>query len=195
MIGVCTGPRKCRAGLVRSPAKPLEALEVKGQAELSDRAMAARDSLASPTWKEHKDVRELMIRRQLSVSIIQAINRISCRKVIDVDGRCSSADVFIVLPEGERGKDILSDIRRDMPQIQVVDWPFEIDGPKVRASHGAPDARLLTFMKNRGGQTSLKVIGRELSLKPHSVMNCRRSSAMRTTRPPWPSSRSASHTT
>jgi hypothetical protein len=39
--------------------------------------------------------------------------------------------VFIVLPAGDRGEDILAAIRREMPGLQVVDWPFELDGPKV----------------------------------------------------------------
>jgi hypothetical protein len=74
--------------------------------------------------------------------------------------------VFIVLPAGDRGEDILAAIRREMPGLQVVDWPFELDGPKVRRrTTGTPHERLLTFMENRAlGRTSMQVIARELSL-------------------------------
>jgi hypothetical protein len=129
------------------------------------------DWLDNPTWKNHPNVREKMIRRQLSASIIQAIGRIRLRKVIDVHGRCEPADVFIVLPSGDRGTDILADIRRDLPGIEVVDWPFELDGPKVRvrSSGSLPHERLLTFMKNRQpGRTSMNTIAREFGLKPHA---------------------------
>jgi len=109
-----------------------------------------------------------MLRRQLSASIIQAINRICCRHVTDDHGGCPPADVFIVLPSGERGEDILGAIRREMPRLQVVDWPFDPDGPKVhRQKAGTPHERLLTFMENRApGRTSMQVIARELSLRP-----------------------------
>jgi hypothetical protein len=127
--------------------------------------------LDNPTWKNYPNVRELLIRRQLSASIIQAMGRIRLRKVTDVQGRCEPADVFIVLPSGDRGTDILADIRRDMPNINVVDWPFELDGPKVRAQRKSlPNERLLTFMKNRQpGRTFMKTIAREFGLKPHAL--------------------------
>ncbi|WP_245284415.1 hypothetical protein [Bradyrhizobium sp. WSM2254] len=76
------------------------------------------DWLDNPTWKGHVNLREHMVRRQLSASIIQAINRICCRHVTDDHGGCPPADVFIVLPSGERGEDILAAIRREMPGIQ-----------------------------------------------------------------------------
>jgi hypothetical protein len=126
------------------------------------------DWLDNPTWNGHVNLREHMLRRQLSASIIQAINRICCRHVTDDHGGCPPADVFIVLPSGERGEDILGAIRREMPRLQVVDWPFDPDGPKVhRQKAGTPHERLLTFMGNRApGRTSMQVIARELSLTP-----------------------------
>jgi len=129
------------------------------------------DWLDNPTWKNHPNVREKLIRRQLSASIIQAMGRVRLRKVIDVHGRCEPADVFIVLPSGDRGTDILADIRRDMPNIDVVDWPFELDGPKARVQRKSlPQERLVTFMKNRQpGRTFMNTVGREFGLKPHAL--------------------------
>jgi hypothetical protein len=124
--------------------------------------------LDNPTWKGQVNLREHMVRRQLSASVIQAINRICCRHVTDDQGGCPAADVFIVLPSGDQGDDILAAIRREMPGLRVVDWPFEPDGPKVRRQGSAtPHERLLTFMTNREpGRTSMTVVARELGLKP-----------------------------
>ena len=110
-----------------------------------------------PVWKEHEDVRHVMEQRQLSVSIIQAINRVCCRRVIDAQGRCPSADIYIILPKDQTGDAILQDILVDMPKIRVVPWDFELDGTKVRkARTGTSHAALLTLMANRlPGETAM----------------------------------------
>jgi len=122
--------------------------------------------LTRPVWKEHEDVRRVMEQRQLSVSIIQAINRVCCRRVIDAQGRCPSADIYIFLPKDKTGDAILQDILADMPKIRVVPWAFELDGTKVRkARTGTSHAALLTLMANRlPGETAMPHIQRELSL-------------------------------
>jgi hypothetical protein len=76
--------------------------------------------------------------------------------------------VFIVLPKGERGTDILEYIRNELPNISVQGWEFEPDGPKVCVRRsGLPQEHLITFMGNRNpGRTSMSVIGREFGLKP-----------------------------
>ena len=109
-----------------------------------------------------------MEQRQLSVSIIQAINRVCVRRVIDTEGRCPSADIYIVLPNDKTGDAILQDSTlADMPNIHVVPWAFEIDGPKVRkARAGTSHAALLTLMANRlPGQTAMSHVQRELGLE------------------------------
>lgn len=124
------------------------------------------DWLDNPAWGGQVNLREHMIRRQLSASIIQAINRICIRRVTDEHGGCPSADVYILLPSGDRGDDILAAIRREMPGLRVTDWPFEPDGPKVhRRKEGTPHGRLLTYMDNRApGRTSMTMVARELGL-------------------------------
>lgn len=122
--------------------------------------------IQNPVWKEHADVRRVMEQRQLSVSIIQAINRVCCRRVIDTQGRCPAADIYIVLPKDKTGDAILRDILADMPSIRVVPWNFELDGPKVRkARAGTSHAALITLMTNRlPGETAMPHIQRELGL-------------------------------
>lgn len=124
------------------------------------------DWLDYPTWNGEVNLREQMVLRQVSASVIQAINRICCRHVTDEHGGCPPADVFILLPSGDRGEDILGAIRREMPGLKVVDWPFNPDGPKVSIlEQSTPHSRLLTYMENRAaGRTPLKVIAHELGL-------------------------------
>ena len=84
----------------------------------------------SPEWKQFKNVRKEMEQRQMSVSVIQAINRICCRHVIDAEGNCPAANVFIVLPQDAMGDAILDDIKVDMPGIHVKPWDFELGSPE-----------------------------------------------------------------
>ena len=38
---------------------------------------------------------------QITVSILQAINRIRCRRVIDEYGNCKSSKIYLLIPHGE----------------------------------------------------------------------------------------------
>ncbi|MCK1684809.1 hypothetical protein [Bradyrhizobium sp. 145] len=123
----------------------------------------------NPCWKEHANVRELLQRRHLATSIIQAMGRVRLRKVIDTQGRCAPTEVFIVVPSGARGSEILEYIRQELPNISVRDSDLELDGPKIRVDRSVlPAERLVTFMSNRSpGRTSMSLIDREFGLKPH----------------------------
>ena len=123
--------------------------------------------LQSPEWKQFKNVRKEMEQRQMSVSVIQAINRICCRHVIDAEGNCPAANVFIVLPQDAMGDAILDDIKVDMPGINIKPWDFELDGPKVRRPrNGSSHVRLIEYMGNQpAGPVSLSDIQHALRLK------------------------------
>jgi hypothetical protein len=117
-----------------------------------------------------------MQQRQMSVEIIQAINRIRCRKVVDEQGGCDPADVFIVLPADKIGDAILTDIKADMPDINVVPWSFELDGPKVRRPReGSSHAALITLMRNAepGEIVPMPAVQRALGLTPGGLSSLR----------------------
>ena len=97
--------------------------------------------LEQPSWGRYADVRQEMQRRQLTVSVIQAVNRVRCRRVIDGDGNCPPTDVFIVLPRGADGDAILAHLQEEMPGAVVVPWEFEMDGPSERVRRGHPMRR------------------------------------------------------
>jgi hypothetical protein len=58
------------------------------------------------------------------VSIVQAINRVRCRRVIDGLGNCPVTDVFLLLPKDRTGREVLEGIMKEMPGINVVDWTY-----------------------------------------------------------------------
>jgi hypothetical protein len=105
--------------------------------------------LQQPKWREHDNVRLMMQNRQLSVSVIQAINRVRCRRVVNERGDCSPTDVFIVLPDNSTGDAMLSAIQQEMPKIKVMDWEFEPDGQKVRIRKGSNHEALLSLMNHK----------------------------------------------
>lgn len=124
-----------------------------------------------PKWKNHGNVHRVMRQRQLSVSIIQAIGRIRCRRVVDDQGQCLPADIFIVLPNTQEGDEVLKDIQTDMPGLKVAEWDFELDGPKVRKLRkGSSHEALLAYMLQRlPGSVPMSKIGRDLGIEPNTL--------------------------
>jgi hypothetical protein len=122
--------------------------------------------LQSPEWKQFKNVRKEMEQRQMSVSVIQAINRICCRHVIDAEGHCPPADVFIVLPQDAMGDAVLDDIKADMPGIDLKPWDFALDPAKERKPRvGSSHVRLIDYVdKLPSGTVSLSTIQHDLQL-------------------------------
>jgi hypothetical protein len=124
-----------------------------------------------PDWNEHDDVHQIMEQRQLSVSIIQAVNRVRCRRVVDTQGRSPSADIYIVLPKNQTGDEILQDILVDMPGINEVPWAFELDGPSVpKVRKGSSHEALIIYMTTRPpGETEMSIIKGELDLTDNAL--------------------------
>ncbi len=130
--------------------------------------------LEQPSWGAYADVRREMQRRQLTVSVIQAVNRVRCRRVIDADGNCPPTDVFIVLPRGADGDAILGHLQEEMPGAVVVPWEFEMDGPSERVRRGSSHEALLALMANRlPGETPMSFIKSELGLTQSAAKDLR----------------------
>ena len=130
--------------------------------------------LEQPSWGRYADVRREMQRRQLTVSVIQAINRVRCRRVIDAEGNCPPTDVFIVLPIGTDGDAMLDHLKEEMPGAVFEAWAFELDGPQERVRRGSSHEALLSFMGNRlPGETPMSLIQSELGLTPRTVKELR----------------------
>jgi hypothetical protein len=122
--------------------------------------------LQGNTHKKQINLVNIIMQRHLSTSVVQAINRICCRRVIDEQGGCPKADVYILLPMHWQGDAILEDIQDNMPGINIVPWDFEPNGAKVYAPRStSAHAAIISFMQGRGaGLTAFPLIQRQLSL-------------------------------
>lgn len=90
-------------------------------------------------FKTHKDIRKALKQGQTTVDVVQAINRIRCRRVIDEYGNCAKTDVIVLLPKGEYGDVILDGIDREMTGIRLVEWEYDDESKtKVRRSKFEP---------------------------------------------------------
>jgi hypothetical protein len=78
------------------------------------------------------DTRDKLIATDLASEVIQAVNRVRCRNVIDEEGNCEATKVFLTLPSGDVGEFILQSITNKMKNIVVKDW--ELDSSMTRTS-------------------------------------------------------------
>lgn len=122
--------------------------------------------LKAPRHGTHENILAVISQKDVSASVIQAINRICIRRVNDLEGRCAKADVYIVLPKDWRGDAILQDIHTNMPGLRQATWDFEPDGPKVYAPRSNSVAQaVIELMRTREpGETPLSYIRTQLSL-------------------------------
>lgn len=72
----------------------------------------------------HADIRRALTEGAIVVGVIQAINRVRCRKVIDEQGNCDPTSVWILLPNDQLSDRLLDSIRRDMPGIHLHEWDY-----------------------------------------------------------------------
>jgi hypothetical protein len=137
-----------------------------------------------PVFSGRANVLDVMMQRDVSASVVQAINRIRCRRMIDPEGQCEKADVYIVLPQDWRGDAILDDIRMNMPGIHMIPWDFEPDGPKVYAprSKSAAEAVISLMRDRKPGAVLLSNVKRELSLSDRQLSRLRDELAKATSR-------------
>lgn len=92
------------------------------------------------------DTRKALEIGQIVVDVVQAVNRTRSRKVIDSEGNCSPVDVYLLLPKGDKAKEILEGIQREMPGIKLVDWIYKGQRHKIRKSNY--EQALITYFEN-----------------------------------------------
>lgn len=104
----------------------------------------------SRAFKDYRDIRTEMNNGAVIVSVVQAINRVQCRRVIDEDGNCKPTDVFLLLPEYRKGHPIVCGIQQDMPGIQIDRWDFQAAKRKPYNNNVNALAPVIAYMKAVG---------------------------------------------
>jgi co-chaperonin GroES (HSP10) len=61
----------------------------------------------------------------LTSSIVQAINRIKCRRVVNDKGECEKATILLLLAPDKECDAVLSGIKKEMPNMTEAEWDFE----------------------------------------------------------------------
>lgn len=98
------------------------------------------------TFKNHTNIRQAIETGQIVVDIVQAINRVRSRRVIDTQGNCEPVDVYLLLPKGDRSREILKGIKKEMPGVKIVDWEYKGQRHKIKKSRYAE--ALVTYWEN-----------------------------------------------
>jgi hypothetical protein len=84
---------------------------------------------------------------QIAASVIQAINRIRCRRTINAEGDCEPVDIFMLLPADKLQADaILEMLVGSMPRVRVKSFEFEHNKKLVKGSKNLE--ALVSLMKN-----------------------------------------------
>jgi hypothetical protein len=74
---------------------------------------------------DDKKVRKLITNTDLASEVIQAVNRVRCRKVIDEEGNCEATSIYLALPNGEVGDTIIESMVSKMNNINIKEWEFD----------------------------------------------------------------------
>lgn len=124
----------------------------------------------------HADIRAALHRGQMATDLVQAVNRIRCRKVVDAEGNCPSADVYLMLPNGELGEQLLAELVSAMPGVNVLeDWEFDEAGKtkvkRTRARQSRVADAVLLYLKGMksGERITKKSLAKELGVSVRQV--------------------------
>lgn len=124
---------------------------------------------------KHEDIRHSLKIGQTISEIVQAINRIRCRRVIDENGNCPDAEIYLFLPIGPSGDEILEGVRKMMDGIRVAPWVIQglattntVRGrPKVS---GNMQLALLTHLRSmKPGRLSKSALKLETGVKDSTL--------------------------
>ena len=64
--------------------------------------------------------------KTMIAEVIQAINRVRCRRTIDEYGNCARVDVYVLLPKDKTGDAIEEAIQKEMPGVLIKEWDFRL---------------------------------------------------------------------
>jgi hypothetical protein len=129
-----------------------------------------REWFDRPSWRDYTNIKETIEAKQIANDVIQAINRIVCRTVNDVEGNCPNAEVYLVLPTDAKGDQILSAIEAEMPGIEVCPWKGALDDEaKAVIRRGSSHEALINLIENLPyGDIPMSLVKSEVGLSLHN---------------------------
>lgn len=111
-----------------------------------------------------QDIRQALKLGQIVTEVVQAINRVQCRKVIDAEGNCPPTDVYLLLPGGDTDE-ILQGIQGEMPGVEVKDWLFSQQKVKKRVRRSNYESAFISFAQSMAeGRQSKSQIQKALGI-------------------------------
>jgi hypothetical protein len=124
-------------------------------------------------FENYRDVRQALEVGHIVVSVVQAINRVRCRRVVDQHGNCEPTDVFLLLPDDATGRAILSGIKVEMPGVNIEPWHYAkasgITRKPRKSNHGEALIRYVRIMQE--GKRAAGEVMRDLGMSRRTFMN------------------------
>jgi hypothetical protein len=111
--------------------------------------------------------RKLLKNSNISAELIQAINRISCRSIVDSDGNCQKCSIYLQLPVDKvLAELIMESIQKEMPVINVHDWHFDLIKSKKSGRKSTYENEFVAALKSIPvGESKLHVLLDNLPFK------------------------------
>ena len=120
-------------------------------------------------YGNHADIRQAIKHGQIATDVIQAVNRVRCRKVVDTYGNCQETHIFILLPDDSLSDELIGAIKNQMPNIKVTDWNYT--GQKKKPKASKHEASLVKYIQNMEPECKVSVgyVGKELGISISSM--------------------------
>jgi hypothetical protein len=118
---------------------------------------------------EMLDLRIAIQNKTMIADVIQAINRVRCRRTVDKLGNCLPVRVFAILPNDKTGDAIEQAIVREMPDIVLKEWNFRLTDRQAggRKATDPRDREFIEVIKRAqkiGGSSELTSLLEEANL-------------------------------
>ncbi len=121
------------------------------------------------SFGKHADIRKAIMNGQIVTDVIQAINRVRCRKTIDSEGNCEETHVYILLPKDALAYELVGGIRKQMPGIKVTEWDYT--GQKKKPKASKHEQSLVKYIENMESDNRYAMghVGKSLGISPATM--------------------------
>ncbi len=129
----------------------------------------APEEIDPDTLEQMKQAKRNLKMGWIISDIIQAFNRIRCRKTIDAEGNCPLAEGYIAFKSKDEAEEILNAIRKEMPGIKI-DWTWELATGEKRPKKSNFEEALRKYIETMSrGQYSKTDVAEYLGASPRTM--------------------------